>query len=153
MQVVTNLCLRRNHQGDGTYFHGNYHLVNCEAFSSSSQCNYYPIHWYGLEQSNKFKMSATLIICEYIKITTKICIVDICTMFTSCFYFYFIFLRLTRVTKSGQVVISSVDSSFCLLSVLLMHHVSIFSILFNFRYSLKYFVVNVDISFLSISSI
>ncbi len=66
MQVVTNLCSRRNHQGDGTCFHGNYHLVHCEAFSSSSQCNCYPIHWYELEQSNKFKMSATVIICDYI---------------------------------------------------------------------------------------
>ncbi len=66
MRVVTNLCSRRNHQGDGTCFHGNCHLMHCEAFSSSSQCNYYPIHWYGLEQSNKFKMSATMIICEYI---------------------------------------------------------------------------------------
>ncbi len=66
MQVVTNLCLRRDHQGDGTCFHGNYQHLHCEAFSSSSQCNCYPIHLYGLEQSNKFKMSATLIICEYL---------------------------------------------------------------------------------------
>ncbi len=66
MQVVTNLCSRRNHQGDGTCFHSNYHFVHCEAFSTSSQCNYYPIHWYGLEQSNKFKMSSNVIICEYI---------------------------------------------------------------------------------------
>ncbi len=36
MQVVTNFCSRHNHQGDGTCFHSNYHLVHCETFSSSS---------------------------------------------------------------------------------------------------------------------
>ncbi len=66
MQVVTNLCSRRNHHSKGTCFHGNYQLLHCETFTSSSQRKCYPIHWYGLEQSNKFKISATLIIFEYI---------------------------------------------------------------------------------------
>ncbi len=56
MQVVTNLCSRRDHQGDGMCFYGNYQLLHYEAFSSSSQCNCYPIHWYGLAPGNVQKI-------------------------------------------------------------------------------------------------